>query len=79
VFGPICRSCHCRYASQESANIYLFFPYPEIPTLLLPVTSELTRPLVEILPLQMLTLVMANRKGLQAGQFRYVSKVTDRE
>jgi glucosamine--fructose-6-phosphate aminotransferase (isomerizing) len=54
-------------------------PDPEISTLLLPVTSELTRPLVEILPMQMLTLVMANRKGLQAGQFRYVSKVTDRE
>jgi glucosamine--fructose-6-phosphate aminotransferase (isomerizing) len=51
----------------------------EIPTLLLPSASELTRPLVEILPLQMLTLVMANRKGLQAGQFRYVSKVTSRE
>jgi glucosamine--fructose-6-phosphate aminotransferase (isomerizing) len=54
-------------------------PDPEILTLLLPATSELTSPLVEILPMQMLTLVMANRKGLQAGQFRYVSKVTDRE
>ena len=54
-------------------------PDPEIHTLLLPVTSELTRPLVEILPMQMLTLVMANRKRLQAGEFRHVSKVTDRE
>jgi len=54
-------------------------PDPEIPTLLLPVASELTRPLVEILPMQMLTLVMANRKDLQAGQFRYVCKVTNRE
>ena len=54
-------------------------PDPEISTLLLPVTSELTRPLVEILPIQMLTLVMANRKGLQAGLFRHVSKVTNRE
>jgi len=51
----------------------------EIPTLLLPKTSELTRPLVEILPFQMLTLVMANRKGLQAGHFRHVGKVTSRE
>jgi len=54
-------------------------PDPEITTLLLPETSELTRPLVEILPMQMLTLVMAKRKGLQAGQFRHVSKVTSRE
>ena len=54
-------------------------PDPEIPTLLYPMTSELTRPLVEILPMQMLTLVIANRKGLQAGKFRHVSKVTSRE
>jgi glucosamine--fructose-6-phosphate aminotransferase (isomerizing) len=52
---------------------------PEIPTILLPNTNELTRPLVEILPMQMLTLVMANRRGLEAGQFRHVSKVTNRE
>lgn len=54
-------------------------PDPEIPTLLLPRTSELTRPLVEILPIQMLTFAMADRKGLEAGKFRHVSKVTDRE
>jgi glucosamine--fructose-6-phosphate aminotransferase (isomerizing) len=52
---------------------------PEIPTMLLPDTNEFTRPLVEILPMQILTLVMANRKGLEAGQFRHVSKVTNRE
>jgi glucosamine--fructose-6-phosphate aminotransferase (isomerizing) len=52
---------------------------PEIPTMLLSKTSELTRPLVEILPMQILTLVMSNRKGLEAGQFRHVSKVTNRE
>ena len=46
---------------------------------LIPATSELTRPLVEILPMQMLTLVMAKRKGLQAGKFRYLNKVTARE
>jgi len=52
---------------------------PDITTYLLPRASDLARPLVEIIPLQMLTLVMANRKGLQAGQFRYVGKVTTRE
>ncbi|MBI5952276.1 MAG: SIS domain-containing protein [Chloroflexi bacterium] len=54
-------------------------PDAELSTLLLPKTSELSCPLVEILPLQLLTLVMSNRKGLQAGQFRYLKKVTLRE
>jgi glucosamine--fructose-6-phosphate aminotransferase (isomerizing) len=54
-------------------------PDPEISTLLLPKVSEFARPLIEILPLQILTLVMARRKGLQAGQFRYLGKVTDSE
>ena len=52
---------------------------PAIPTFLLPETSGLVLPLVEILPMQMLTLVMANRKGIEAGHFRHVSKVTSRE
>jgi glucosamine--fructose-6-phosphate aminotransferase (isomerizing) len=54
-------------------------PDAEIPTHALPKTGDLTRPLVEILPLQLLTLVMSNRKGLQAGQFRYLEKITSRE
>jgi hypothetical protein len=29
--------------------------------------------------MQMLTVVMANRKGIEAGKFRHVSKITDRE
>ena len=54
-------------------------PDPELPTLLLPKTSDFARPLAEILPLQMLTLMMARRKGLEAGKFRYVGKVTASE
>ena len=54
-------------------------PDPQIPTILFPKTSELTRPLVEILPMQMLTLAMANRKHVEPGAFRHVSKITDRE
>ena len=54
-------------------------PDAEIPTHVLPVTSELTRPLIEILPMQLLTLAMAQRKGIEAGKFRTVSKVTARE
>lgn len=54
-------------------------PDPEIPTMLIPQVSELTRPLIEILPMQMLTLTMAERKHIEAGKFRHVSKITDRE
>jgi glutamine---fructose-6-phosphate transaminase (isomerizing) len=49
---------------------------PELPAILFPTTSELTRPLVEILPMQMLTLAMAGRKNVEAGTFRHVSKIT---
>jgi glucosamine--fructose-6-phosphate aminotransferase (isomerizing) len=52
---------------------------PEIPTILFPETSERTRPIVEILPMQMLTLVMAKRNNLEVGAFRHVRKITDRE
>jgi glucosamine--fructose-6-phosphate aminotransferase (isomerizing) len=51
----------------------------ELPTLLLPKTGELTLPLMEILPMQILTLVMAKRKGLEAGTFRYIGKITSKE
>jgi glucosamine--fructose-6-phosphate aminotransferase (isomerizing) len=54
-------------------------PDPELPTLLLPQAPEMARPLMEILPMQILTLVMAKRKGLQAGKFRHIGKVTDSE
>lgn len=54
-------------------------PDPEIPTLPIPLTGELAQPLVEILPMQMLTLAMAKRKELEAGKFRHVTKVTSRE
>jgi glucosamine--fructose-6-phosphate aminotransferase (isomerizing) len=54
-------------------------PDSEIPTIVLPPVGDLARPLVEILPMQMLTLAMANRKNIEAGKFRHVSKVTDRE
>jgi glucosamine--fructose-6-phosphate aminotransferase (isomerizing) len=52
---------------------------PEIPTILFPKTSERTRPIVEILPMQILTLAMAKRNGLDAGVFHRVRKITDRE
>ena len=54
-------------------------PDPNLPTLLLPGLEESARPLVEILPLQMLTIVMAQRTGYEPGKFRHIGKVTMRE
>jgi len=54
-------------------------PDPELPTLLLPFVDEASRPALEIVPFQMLTLVMAQRGGIEAGKFRHIGKVTMQE
>ena len=54
-------------------------PNPHLPTLLIPEVEENVRPLVEILPLQMLTILMAQRNGLEPGKFRNITKVTTEE
>ena len=45
-------------------------------TFIIPTTDSSVRPLVEILPMQILTLVLAERNNVTAGKFRFVSKVT---
>lgn len=54
-------------------------PHPDLPTLRVPTVPERYLPLVEILPLQLLSLVLARRQGLQAGEFRHIGKVTLKE
>ena len=54
-------------------------PDPILTTLLLPSVEESARPLVEILPLQMLSIAMAYKNGFEPGKFRYVGKVTVQE
>ncbi|MSO32910.1 MAG: SIS domain-containing protein [Candidatus Nanopelagicaceae bacterium] len=39
-------------------------------------TSQLARPISEIIVMQILTLVLANRKGDEPGKFRQISKIT---
>ncbi len=51
----------------------------DLETFLMPHTEGAVRPLGEILPLQLLTLVLAARNGVTAGQFRNVEKVTAAE
>jgi len=48
----------------------------KLPTILVPGVEEIVLPLVEILPTQFLTLVMAERKDIKAGEFKIVGKVT---
>jgi glucosamine--fructose-6-phosphate aminotransferase (isomerizing) len=54
-------------------------PDNHLPTVIHPEATDLVRPIVEILPLQFLTIALAKRKNLQAGHFRVVSKVTTSE
>lgn len=54
-------------------------PDSHLPTFMHPATANLLRPIVEILPLQFLTLALAERKNIQPGHFRIVGKVTTRE
>jgi glucosamine--fructose-6-phosphate aminotransferase (isomerizing) len=51
-------------------------PDAAIPTLCLPAVDEIALPLVEILPMQMLSIVLARRNGLEAGKFRHIQKIT---
>jgi glucosamine--fructose-6-phosphate aminotransferase (isomerizing) len=45
----------------------------------IPTSDSLVRPILEILPVQILTLALASRDGREAGRFDYVSKVTATE
>jgi glutamine---fructose-6-phosphate transaminase (isomerizing) len=54
-------------------------PDEKLPTLRLPEVDERVRPLAEILPLQMLSILMAARNGFEPGEFRHVGKVTTQE
>lgn len=54
-------------------------PDSALPTLCLPPVEESVRPLVEILPLQLLTIAMARRNGFVPGKFRHIGKITTQE
>jgi glucosamine--fructose-6-phosphate aminotransferase (isomerizing) len=54
----------------------LIGPGASSPVLRLPALSERTRPFVEILPLQTMSLALAAREGREAGRFERATKVT---
>jgi len=45
----------------------------------LPATPASVRPMLEILPVQMMTLALAAEAGIEAGRFGRVSKITTTE
>ena len=51
----------------------------ELPTIKIPQVDETALPLVEILPMQMLSIVMAKRKGIEPGIFQHIAKITEKE
>jgi len=51
----------------------------QMKTFLLPDVNESCLPFVEILAVQALSVVMARRKGIEPGAFRYLAKVTLKE
>lgn len=54
-------------------------PAAEFKTFPIPSVDEAVLPLVEILPIQMLSILLAQRKGLEPGVFKNIGKVTDVE
>jgi glucosamine--fructose-6-phosphate aminotransferase (isomerizing) len=50
-----------------------------IPVLHVPGESAWTLPIAEIVPVQLFAALLAEQRGLEAGKFRYIQKVTSRE
>jgi len=44
-----------------------------------PEVADIARPLTELLPLQLLAYLLANRKNMEAGKFRHIGKVVMKE
>jgi glucosamine--fructose-6-phosphate aminotransferase (isomerizing) len=59
------------WVSPQPVEGLTWVPLPSVP--------ELALPLVEILPVQALSVVLAEAGGREPGQFRYIGKVTTRE
>jgi glucosamine--fructose-6-phosphate aminotransferase (isomerizing) len=61
------------------ARAFLAADDAEEPALRLPVVADLARPVVELLPVEMITLAMAALDGREAGRFERATKVTATE
>ena len=50
-----------------------------LPTVKQPAVSDLALPVMEVIPFQLLTIIVSQRKGIEPGIFRNISKVTEVE
>ena len=65
----VAKGRHCLEIGSETA----------IAALRLPDCDPALRPILEILPVQMMSLVLASLMGREAGRFEHISKITDTE
>lgn len=68
-----------RMARELGGNAYLVSTDSPEPLFRSASTIDELRPILEILPIQMITLALAAREGREAGAFSYASKITSSE
>jgi glucosamine--fructose-6-phosphate aminotransferase (isomerizing) len=54
-------------------------PHPELSTLSIPEVPDLFLPIMEILPMQLISIYLAESRGLIAGRIHHIGKVTSKE
>ena len=64
---------------QAGGRAFLCGPKAEFEPVRLPAASPALRPILEILPTQMISLALAALTGVEAGKFRKATKVTEKE
>lgn len=68
-----------RTLQQQGGRVEVIGPGSHAPALRLPDSLQRKLNLLEILPIQMLTLALAARAGVEAGRFEHATKVTGEE
>lgn len=64
---------------RAGGRAFLCGPHTDLEPLRLPGAAPGLRPILEILPTQMITLALAALSGVEAGKFRKATKVTEKE
>jgi len=64
---------------RAGGRAFLCGPHSDLEALRLPAVAPALRPILEILPAQMISLALAALTGVEAGKFRKATKVTEKE
>jgi glucosamine--fructose-6-phosphate aminotransferase (isomerizing) len=65
-----------RDVRNAGGKAYIVGPHSDLDALRIPDVAAAIRPILEILPLQLLSLSLAARAGLEPGNFKLLTKVT---